>query len=108
LKQIGPSVNGENLYNEIAKELGKLEDGKEIARMFQSVIMKMGKDIVATEDKIHEQAPAQEQAFKPIEAAGINDEKINIEEKALKGDDSKKVLKNFKEYERKLTEKFNK
>lgn len=108
LKQIGPSADGENLYKEIAKELEKLEDGKEIARMFQSMIMKMDKDIVTTEDTIHEQTPAQKEASKPIEAAGINDEKINIEEKALKGDDSRDILKNFEEYERKLSEKFNK
>lgn len=108
LKQISPSIDGKNLYDEIAKELEKLEDGEEITRMFQSLIMKMDKDLAAPEDKIHEQAPAQKQIIKPIEAAGIRDEKINIEEKALKADDSKKVLKNFKEYERKLTEKFNK
>jgi serine phosphatase RsbU (regulator of sigma subunit)/anti-sigma regulatory factor (Ser/Thr protein kinase)/transposase len=51
LKQLGPAVGKANLYGEIAQELEKLEGGSDIAKLFQSLVTKMEKDIPAEPTK---------------------------------------------------------
>jgi len=108
LKQIGPAVSGNDIYNEIAKELEELEGGKEIACMLQSVVSKMNEGLTSKKDETSKQEPGYKQIIKPIKADGISGKKIDIREKAIKGNSPKNVLSDFKEYEKRLTEKFNK
>jgi serine phosphatase RsbU (regulator of sigma subunit)/anti-sigma regulatory factor (Ser/Thr protein kinase)/transposase len=137
LRQINPIAGKANLYNEIARELEKLEGGAEIAGLFQSLVSKMEKDTITVptpEQTIPDQSqviiteklsekrgepmltpiekPAGEPQLrplaKPVVVAPSSGEKIDIELKAVKKESKASPLDNFGEYEKKLTEKFKK
>ncbi|MCD6163579.1 MAG: SpoIIE family protein phosphatase [candidate division Zixibacteria bacterium] len=104
LKQLGPSAKSGNLYKEIAKELEKLNGGKEIAGMFTSMITKMDGDIhsldksadgltslkaeSAVEESIKNADISDKTPIKLVEVAPVSDVKIDIDSKAIKPDDS--------------------
>jgi serine phosphatase RsbU (regulator of sigma subunit)/anti-sigma regulatory factor (Ser/Thr protein kinase)/transposase len=120
LKQLKPVSGGQNIYGEIARELEKLEGGKELAGLFTSLISRMGEDIVA-EDKVEkvEAPPAKEKAatesetapepvIRAVEVAQQGEEKIEIDKKAIRQKKVEDVISNIDEYEKKLMQKYQK
>lgn len=124
LKHLKPTASGKNLYIEIAKGLEKLDGGKEIAEMFQTMMAKVEDEHPALEPvisddaakaetqipEIKEQAPVltEPKAARPIEIGPISSDKIEIDEKAIKKEAAKLEIDNLEEYEKKLMRKFNK
>lgn len=117
LRQISPAAGKENLYKEIAHELEKLEGGTELAGLFQTLVAKMEKDtgptqIVPEEPVVTAEKPPLKEAkpapAKIIKAAPTSEEKIDIEQKAVKKESSKSPLSDFDTYEKKLVEKYKK
>jgi transposase len=135
LKQLRPAMGKEGLYDEIARELEKLEGGAEIAKLFQSLISRVEKDVEPIKAKPPETepevvvpaestvpadtsavaatprpviVPSAETVAKPVVVAPASSEKIDVEQKAVKKETKASPLDNFDEYEKKLTDKFNK
>lgn len=118
LKQLKPSFKDENIYDEIAKGLEKLDGGKEIADLFQTMMSKVDGDIekikeIDEKDSIKEKtedktevgpepikeddllpgeriAETEGKKSKSFEGISINDQKIDIEEKVGEKDSEDK------------------
>jgi serine phosphatase RsbU (regulator of sigma subunit)/anti-sigma regulatory factor (Ser/Thr protein kinase)/transposase len=127
LKQLSPNLKGDKLYDEIASGLEKLEGGKEIADMFKAMMLKVGDDLVEGQEPAAETAEAEkgqekeesektevidheEKDERPgtVDVAPISDEKIDINQKAIKTESQKSILDDIEEYEKRLLKKFKK
>jgi transposase len=130
LKQVSPAEGKENLFKEIAKELGKLDGGAEMAQLFQSLVTRIDDKAANGSIAPESSPPAQEEAAtgepakqtevteqpavpqmvpsKPVEVAPASDAAIDIEKRAIKHESAKNPLDNFDEYEKKLANKFKK
>jgi len=121
LKRLGPTAGSENIYNEIARELEKLDGGLEVSRMFTSMISKMKggasdesgypakPDIEEVEEEEKTKAdPTDQQPIKPVIVAPSSDEAIVIDKKAVKQNNDSKSPGDIAEYEKKLMKRFQK
>jgi serine phosphatase RsbU (regulator of sigma subunit)/anti-sigma regulatory factor (Ser/Thr protein kinase)/transposase-like protein len=117
LRQIGPAAGKGNLYDDIARELEKLEGGADLAILFQSLITKMDKEAAPPPPKTEEPAITVQKIVEekrepvpsqPIIVTPASDEKINIEQNAVKKEAEPGPLTDFSEYEKKLVEKHKK
>ena len=105
LQQLGPSVEGKNIYDEIADGLEKLEGGAELAKMFQAMIGKVKKDLVPPEGEGQATGP---QGAEPVKVVPQGAEDINIAAKAIKQHEGDEERHSFDDYEKKLMKKFDK
>jgi serine phosphatase RsbU (regulator of sigma subunit)/anti-sigma regulatory factor (Ser/Thr protein kinase)/transposase len=117
LKELETELGDTGLYGEIAAELGKLSGGEDIARLFESLIVKMTE---AKKAELEKEGPPPETA--PAESTGDSDSKEE-KEKSLNNDltpidvvDSASEMENEEEdrkldwddYEKNLIKKFDK
>lgn len=87
LRQLSPAVGKANLYGEIAHELEKLEGGSEIAKLFQSLISRVEKDVETAEEitKPHHEQAVSSSTPEPQPAA-VREQTNQVAEPAVQAD----------------------